>query len=388
MTNFLIRLFIKDKDNVKDPAVRNKYAMLLNITGIVANIFLSLAKFILGTISASVALIADAFNNISDAVSNIVSIFGFYLSSKHADKKHPHGHGRLEYITALIVDIMIVIVGIELFFVSIDKIKHPQMPNLNTLMLFVLLLAILIKLWMFFFYRKIGEKINSSAVRATSLDTLCDIVATAVVFLSAIIAKFSGIILDGWAGIMVAAFITFTGIKAGKETVELLLGSSPAPELVEKIEEFVINYPDVLGIHDLMVHEYGPTRLIVTLHLEISEEIGLRDAHEIADKIEKEIEKKFGCITTIHLDPIVVNNEYADNLKSLALSCAQEIDPSFTIHDFRITGGEDNITMIFDLSIPTNTTLKDEEAARLVKELILQKNPACHAIIKAEHPFV
>ena len=290
MTNFLIRLFIKDKDNVKDPAVRNKYAMLLNITGIVANIFLSLAKFILGTISASVALIADAFNNISDAVSNIVSIFGFYLSSKHADKKHPHGHGRLEYITALIVDIMIVIVGIELFFVSIDKIKHPQMPNLNTLMLFVLLLAILIKLWMFFFYRKIGKKINSSAVRATSLDTLCDIVATAVVFLSAIIAKFSGIILDGWAGIMVAAFITFTGIKAGKETVELLLGSSPAPELVEKIEEFVIKYPDVLGIHDLMVHEYGPTRLIVTLHLEISEEIGLRDAHEIADKIEKEIE--------------------------------------------------------------------------------------------------
>lgn len=388
MTSLLIRLFVKDRDNVGDPTVRNRYALLASITGIILNILLFASKLTLGLITFSVAVVADAFNNMSDASSSVVTLVGFRMSGKHADKKHPMGHGRLEYISAFIVDMLIIVVGFELFMSSIDKIITPELPDVSNALLILLGVAILVKLWLFFYYGKIAKKINSAAIRAASFDSISDTIATTLVLVSAIISRYTNVAIDGWAGIIVAAFILFTGFKAAKETIELLLGSSPDPEFVDKIYEFVKNYPQVVGIHDVMVHDYGPGRLIVSFHAEVPSDSNFCYAHDVVDCIERDMHDKFGCIVTIHIDPIDVNDERVNEMRKLAEDTAKEVDPSFTIHDFRMTYGGKHYNMIFDLSIPTDSKLDDDEAAKLVAERIKEKNPDCFAVIKAEHPFV
>lgn len=388
MTKLLINLFIKNKEDVSNPDVRSKYALLSNATGIVANTLLCAVKLLVGLLSGSVAMIADALNNLSDAGSNIVGILGFRLASKHADEKHPQGHGRFEYITALVVDAMIVFVGIGLFQNSLDKITNPVLPDVSTITLVLLLLAVLTKLWMFFFYRKIGEIIHSSVIKATALDSLSDVAATSVVFLSALGAKYWGLQLDGWAGILVSAFIIFTGIKAAKETIDLILGAAPDKELVNEIYVFAKQYPQILGIHDLMVHDYGPTRLVVSLHAELPEDYSLCQAHDIVDQMERDMQKKFGCLAIIHPDPIVVDDAYVASLRQMAEECATEVDTSFTIHDFRIIGKGDSVKLFFDLCIPVNAKMKESEAAALVTKQIQMKKPECQVFITPEHPFV
>ena len=388
MTSLLIRLFVKDRDNVGDPTVRNRYALLASITGIVLNILLFASKLTLGLITFSVAVVADAFNNMSDASSSVVTLVGFRMSGKHADKKHPMGHGRLEYISAFIVDMLIIVVGFELFMSSIDKIITPELPDVSNALLILLGVAILVKLWLFFYYGKIAKKINSAAIRAASFDSISDTIATTLVLVSALISRYAHIAIDGWAGIIVAAFILFTGFKAAKETIELLLGSTPDPEFVKKIYEFVKNYPQVIGIHDVMVHDYSPGRLIVSLHAEVPSDSNFCYAHDVVDCIERDMHDQFGCIVTIHIDPIDVNDERVNEMKKLAEDTAKEVDESFTIHDFRMTYGGKHYNMIFDLSIPTDSKYDDEEAAKLVAERIKEKNPDCFAVIKAEHPFV
>lgn len=388
MTSLLIRLFVKDRDNVADPAVRSRYALLASVTGILLNILLFASKLTLGLITASVAVIADAFNNMSDASSSVVTLVGFRMSGKHADKKHPMGHGRLEYITAFIVDMLIIVVGFELFMSSIDKIITPELPNVSDALLILLGVAILVKLWLFFYYGKIAKKINSAAIRAASFDSISDTVATTLVLVSAIISRYTNIAIDGWAGIIVAAFILFTGFKAAKETIELLLGSSPDPEFVQKIYDFVKNYPQVVGIHDVMVHDYGPGRMIVSFHAEVPSDSNFNYAHDVIDCIERDMHDEFGCIVTIHIDPIEVNDERVNEMRKFAEDTAKEVDPEFTIHDFRMTYGGKHYNMIFDLCIPTDSKLDDEEAAKLVADRIKEKNPDCFAVIKAEHPFV
>lgn len=388
MTNFLINLFVKDKENTVNSTIRIRYAMLSNITGIVANTILCTIKLIVGMISGSIAIMADGMNNLSDVGSNVVTILGFHLSSQRADKKHPLGHGRLEYITALIVDVMIITVGIELFKTAIDKIRNPSLPDVSTLTLALVGVAILVKLWMYFFYRKIGNKINSSAIKATSLDSLSDVVATSLVFISTLTTKFFSFQLDGWVGILVAGFILFTGLKALKETIELLLGAAPDSELVEKIEAFVTEQPEIIGIHDLMVHDYGPSRLVVTLHVEMDEKCSLNYAHDVIDRIERELGKQFECIVTIHPDPVATNDETVNKMRSFAAECVAEIDPTFTIHDFRMIDNNGMIKIFFDLCIPTKTKMNNEDAAVMVAEHIKRKNPACKAVIQAENPFV
>ena len=388
MTSLLIRLFVKDRDNVGDPTVRNRYALLASITGIVLNILLFASKLTLGLITFSVAVVADAFNNMSDASSSVVTLVGFRMSGKHADKKHPMGHGRLEYISAFIVDMLIIVVGFELFMSSIDKIITPELPDVSNALLILLGVAILVKLWLFFYYGKIAKKINSAAIRAASFDSISDTVATTLVLVSALISRYANIAIDGWAGIIVAAFILFTGFKAAKETIELLLGSTPDPEFVKKIYEFVKNYPQVIGIHDVMVHDYGPGRLIVSFHAEVPSDSNFCYAHDVVDCIERDMHDQFGCIVTIHIDPIDVNDERVNEMRKLAEDTAKEVDESFTIHDFRMTYGGKHYNMIFDLSIPTDSKYDDEEAAKLVAERIKEKNPDCFAVIKAEHPFV
>ena len=388
MTSLLIRLFVKDRDNVGDPTVRNRYALLASITGIVLNILLFASKLTLGLITFSVAVVADAFNNMSDASSSVVTLVGFRMSGKHADKKHPMGHGRLEYISAFIVDMLIIVVGFELFMSSIDKIITPELPDVSNALLILLGVAILVKLWLFFYYGKIAKKINSAAIRAASSDSISDTIATTLVLVSALISRYAHIAIDGWAGIIVAAFILFTGFKAAKETIELLLGSTPDPEFVKKIYEFVKNYPQVIGIHDVMVHDYGPGRLIVSFHAEVPSDSNFCYAHDVVDCIERDMHDQFGCIVTIHIDPIDVNDERVNEMRKLAEETAKEVDESFTIHDFRMTYGGKHYNMIFDLSIPTDSKYDDEEAAKLVAERIKEKNPDCFAVIKAEHPFV
>lgn len=388
MTSLLIRLFVKDRDNVGDPTVRNRYALLASITGIVLNILLFASKLTLGLITFSVAVVADAFNNMSDASSSVVTLVGFRMSGKHADKKHPMGHGRLEYISAFIVDMLIIVVGFELFMSSIDKIITPELPDVSNALLILLGVAILVKLWLFFYYGKIAKKINSAAIRAASFDSISDTIATTLVLVSALISRYAHIAIDGWAGIIVAAFILFTGFKAAKETIELLLGSTPDPEFVKKIYEFVKNYPQVIGIHDVMVHDYGPGRLIVSFHAEVPSDSNFCYAHDVVDCIERDMHDQFGCIVTIHIDPIDVNDERVNEMRKLAEETAKEVDESFTIHDFRMTYGGKHYNMIFDLSIPTDSKYDDEEAAKLVAERIKEKNPDCFAVIKAEHPFV
>ncbi|MFR1983177.1 MAG: cation diffusion facilitator family transporter [Christensenellaceae bacterium] len=351
------------------------------------NLLLFAGKLTAGLLAASVAVIADAFNNVSDAGSSVVTLIGFRLASKPVDKEHPLGHGRLEYITGFIVDMLIILVGAEL-------LSHPSKNRLPlaslrlTLTLVLLGAAILVKLWLFFFYRKIGRLIDSSAIKATSFDSISDVVATTLVLVSALVAKFAGLAIDGWAGILVACFILFTGLKAAKETIDLLLGTPPSSEFIKAVYDFVKGYPEVAGIHDVIVHDYGPGRKFISFHAEVPANSDINYAHDVIDCIERDMNEKFGCVVTIHLDPIVMDDPRVDEMRILAEKAAEDEDPAFTIHDFRMTYGGRHINMIFDLCVPSDCKLSTAEAAKRVSERISEKNPDCYAVIKAEHPFV
>ena len=388
MTNFLIRLFIGKNKDVNDPKIRGKYATLAGITGIFLNILLFAGKLTMGILSLSVAIIADAFNNISDAGSSIVTLLGVRLANKPVDKEHPLGHGRYEYVAGFIVDMLIILVGFELFKGSIEKIIEPVLPNAGNATFIILGLSILVKIWLFFFYRKIGGKIRSAPVKAAAADSLSDCIATTLVLASAIIARIWGVHIDGWAGILVAVFILFTGLKAAKETIDLLLGSTPDPQFIESIYEFVKNYPRIVGIHDVMVHDYGPGRQIVSFHAEVPSDSDINVAHEDVDKMERDMHEKFGCIVTVHLDPLVVDDPLVNDLRSLAESAAKCVDEQFSIHDFRMTKGETNINLIFDLVMPADCKLCAKDAEKQVTEKIKELRPECACVIRVEHPFV
>ncbi len=388
MTKFLIKLFVKNNADVTDPAVRGRYASLAAFTGIVLNLLLFAGKLTAGLLAASVAVVADAFNNMSDAGSAVVTLIGFRLALKPVDKGHPLGHGRLEYIAGFIVDLLIILVGAELFKSSFEKILSPSLPSVSVLTYALLSAAILVKLWLFFFYRKIGKLIDSSAIRASAFDSLSDTAATALVLISALVSKFAGLAIDGWAGILVASFILFTGFKAAKETIDLLLGTPPKPEFIEEIRNFVKGYPEVAGIHDLIIHDYGPGRKFISFHAEVPADSDINYAHDVIDCVERDMNEKFGCIVTIHLDPIEMNDTRVQEMKKLAEESAAEIDPVFTIHDFRMTSGGKHVNMIFDLQVPSDSKMPTEEAAKRVAERISEKNPDCYAVIKAEHPFI
>lgn len=388
MTNFLIRLFVGKNQDPSNLKVRGKYASLAGFTGILLNVLLFAGKLTLGILAGSVAIIADAFNNISDAGSSIIALIGFRLANKPVDKEHPLGHGRLEYVTGFIVDMLIILVGFELLTSSIDKIMNPTLPNVGNVTLYILGAAILVKLWLFFFYNKIGKTISSSSIKASGFDSLCDCIATALVLVSAIVARTWEIGIDGYAGVLVAAFILFTGIKAAKETIDLLLGSPPSKEFIEEIYEFVKAYPSVIGIHDVMVHDYGPGRQIVSFHAEVPADSDINIAHEEVDTLERDMHAKFGCIVTVHLDPIVMNDPLVNEMHDIAVNAVKAVNPSFTLHDFRMTIGETNVNLIFDLVVPADCEMCTEDAEKAVKEEIKKQRENCFCVIRVEHPFV
>lgn len=393
MTDLLIKLFVKKKKTNNETASaetaeRGRYVSLAGFTGIVVNLLLFIGKLTVGIIASSVSIIADAFNNISDAGSSVVALIGFRLANKPVDKEHPLGHGRLEYVSGFIVDMLIILVGFELLTSSFDKILYPTLPNVGNITLILLGVAILVKIWLFFFYHKIAKKANAASVRAAAIDSLTDCIATTLVLVSAIVARFWNIAIDGWVGIFVALFIIYAGVKAAKETIDLLLGSPPDPEFIKEIYQFTKDYPRIVGIHDVMVHDYGPGRQIVSFHAEVPSDSDINIAHEEVDQMERDMHAKFGCIVTIHLDPIVINDPAVNEMRALAQAAAKSVHPDFTIHDFRMTKGETNINLIFDLVLPSDCTMAAEEAEGLVNERIREVVPNCFCVIRVEHPFV
>ncbi len=388
MTNFLIRIFVGKNKDVNDVKTRGKYASLAGFTGIFLNLLLFAGKLTLGILAGSVAIIADAFNNISDAGSSVVTLLGFRLASKPVDKEHPLGHGRMEYVCGFIVDMLIILVGFELFKSSFEKILNPVLPQVGTVTLCLLGAAILVKLWLFFFYRKIGKTIRSAPIKAAGFDSLSDCIATTLVLVSALIARSFGIGIDGYAGILVAIFILFTGIRAAKETIDLLLGSPPDPDFIKGIYEFSKNYPSVVGIHDVIVHDYGPGRQIVSFHAEVPSNSDINVAHEEIDKMERDMHEKFGCIATVHLDPIVLDDPKVNETRAVCEEVIHGVHPALSLHDFRMTVGENSVNIIFDLVLPNDCPLCAKEAEEKVVAGIRERKPKSFCVIRVEHPYV
>ena len=388
MTNLLIKLFVKDNENPKDENVRPKYAMLSSITGIVVNLFLSIFKLVIGIVTNSMSIISDALNNVTDTGSSIVTMIGFKLSQKEVDNEHPWGHGRMEYITAFIVDILIILVGVELLQNSVDKIIHPVMPTVNGVVIFLLVVAILVKLWLFVFYSKIAKRIDSSAIKATAYDSISDCVSTFVVLFSSVISLIFGITIDGYVSILVAIFILITGVKALKETIDILLGSKPDKEFIDQISEFVKKYPMIAGIHDIMVHDYGPGRKIVSFHAEVPADANICEAHDIIDELEQDMLKEFKCITTIHMDPIVVNDAKINEAKASVEKIVKKINENYSIHDFRMTDGGKRINLIFDLVIPRDDKINKDALRKEIIEKIKKIDSKYYVVFTIEHLFV
>ena len=388
MTNLLIKLFVKDNENPKDENVRPKYAMLSSITGIVVNLLLSIFKLVIGIVTNSMSIISDALNNVTDTGSSIVTMIGFKLSQKEVDNEHPWGHGRMEYITAFIVDILIILVGVELLQNSVDKIIHPVMPTVNCVVIFLLVVAILVKLWLFVFYSKIAKRIDSSAIKATAYDSISDCVSTFVVLFSSVISLIFGITIDGYVSILVAIFILITGVKALKETIDILLGSKPDKEFIDQISEFVKKYPMIAGIHDIMVHDYGPGIKIVSFHAEVPADANICEAHDIIDELEQDMLKEFKCITTIHMDPIVVNDAKINEAKASVEKIVKEINENYSIHDFRMTDGGKRINLIFDLVIPRDDKIDKDALRKEIIEKVKKIDSKYYVVFTIEHLFV
>ena len=387
MTNLLIKLFIKDND-VSNLGTRGKYGMLSSATGIVVNIFLSIVKLVIGIIANSISIISDALNNITDVGSSVVTMIGFKISQKKIDKDHPWGHGRMEYITAFIVDIIILMVGFELLKSSIDKIIHPELPAVNNVTIIILVIAVLTKLWLFLFYKKIAKMIDSNAIKGNAYDSISDSISTLVVLISAVVAKLCGVSIDGYASLIVSVFILFTGYKAIKETVDLLLGMKPDPEFIKDIEDEAKKYEMISGIHDIMVHDYGPGRKIVSFHAEVPADGDICKVHDIIDQMEQDLFEKFNCITTIHMDPIVVDNKEINDMRDFTEKIVKELNSEFSIHDFRMTDGGKRVNLIFDLVVPRDKEYDKEEIIKNVQQKIHEKDKKYFAVIKVETSYI
>lgn len=388
MTNLLIRLFIKDNKNVKNPAVRQAYGMLSGVVGICCNIALFLLKFAAGFLTGAVSIWADAFNNLSDAGSSIITFIGFKMAGKPADIDHPYGHGRIEYISGLIVAAAIIVMGVELFQQSVGRILHPVDTAFDILSVMILAGSILVKLWMAVFNSGLGRRLDSAAMKATAADSLSDCVSTAVVLVSLLICMYTGINVDGYAGAVVAVFVFMAGIGAAKDTLQPLLGQPADEEFVRQIEELVMEDTHIIGIHDLMIHDYGPGRVFASLHAEIPYTMEMLAAHEVIDNAEQRVMKQLGCSISIHMDPVVTDDAQVDALKAMTLAVLADIDTSLKMHDFRVAKRTDIINLIFDVVVPYNFALPDQELRDKISAKISENLANCNVLIQIDKAFV
>ena len=388
MITFLASLFIKDSKNYKEPSVRQAYGVLSGAVGIGLNILLFFGKWLAGTISGSIAITADAFNNLSDAGSSTITLIGFRLSGQEPDPEHPFGHGRMEYISGLLVSVAILVMGLELIWSSIGKLRSPEPIESSALVFGILIASILVKLYMFFYNHSLSKKIESAAMKATSVDSLSDTVATTLVLIATLISKYMGLLLDGWFGILVGLFILYTGGSTLKETIDLLLGQPPKQEFINEVKEIVLGHSMVHGVHDLIVHDYGPGRVMISLHAEVDVNGDIQDIHEQIDHIEHELQEKLHCSATIHMDPIVTDDKEVLAMKAKVEEMVHFLDESFSMHDFRMVRGSTRTNLIFDVEVPRKTSYTDNEIVNWLKERIHELPGSKYfAVIQIDHEY-
>ena len=387
MTKLLIKLFIKDSENIKDKNVRRKYGNLGGFVGIFSNLLLFALKLFAGIISGSIAITADAFNNLSDMGSSVLTMLGFKIAAKSPDKDHPFGHGRMEYMSGFIVSVVIIIVGFELFSSSVSKIFNPEAILVNWLTISILIVSIAVKLWQGLFNNNLGKILNSAALKATAKDSINDVVATSAVLLTSVISLIFDINIDGYVGVLVAGFIMYGGFSAAKEMLSPLLGEQPDPELVNEIRSTVLENEEFVGMHDLIVHDYGPGRCFASLHVEVPDTVDIVSCHEQIDACEKMVFEKLGVVLVIHMDPIATKDERRNASDLIVKDIISSIDETLSYHDLRIVDGEKRINIIFDVVKPYEIKMTDRELIDLIQDKLWEVDPAFFCVIEIDHEF-
>ena len=388
MIHFLAKHLIKDHENISSPAVRRAYGILCGCVGIGLNLLLFAGKLLAGILSRSIAVTADAVNNLSDAGSSVVTLLGFKLAAQEPDQDHPFGHGRLEYISGLVVSMVILLMGVELGKTSLEKILHPEPVDFSPVVAVILCASILVKLYMVLYNRRIGKRIHSAAMAGTAADSLSDCLATSAVLLGTLAGHFLDLHIDGWCGAAVALFILWSGFGAARETINPLLGQPPSPEFVEQIRSLVRAQPQIIGIHDLIVHDYGPGRRILSLHAEVPASGDILALHDVVDALEKQLNEKLGCLATIHMDPVVNDGGATTEARERVQAVVQVIDPGISIHDFRMVPGPTHTKLIFDAEVPYQCTLPDQEIRRRIQSAVQALDEAWSAVVEVEKSYV
>ncbi|MCH5272260.1 MAG: cation transporter [Lachnospiraceae bacterium] len=387
MTKFLIKRFVKNYEDVQNPEVRAAYGKLSGLVGIFCNVVLFGVKFLLGTLAASVAVTADAVNNLSDASSGVVNLLGFKMASRPADKEHPYGHARYEYLAGLTVTVMILVIGVELLRGSISKILHPKPVEFGFVLAVALAAAIVVKIWMAFFYRNIGKRISSQTLLATAADSRNDVLSTGAVLLAAIVSYVTKVELDGYIGVLVAVFILRSGLGLIRETLDPLLGKAPDAGTVEEIRQKIMGYPGVLGTHDLMIHDYGPGRQFASVHVEVAAEEDVIKSHDVIDNIERDLYAEMNLHLVVHMDPIITKDEAVRDLRKWLSTEIKKVEPELTIHDFRLVQGTTHTNLIFDCLVPWGIAQSDAQIKEAVEELVKETYPNYYCVITVDHGY-
>lgn len=384
-TKFLINKYAEGAD-LKSPELRKRFGILSGTVGIIANLLLSVGKFFAGIMTGSIAISADAFNNLSDAISSIVTLICFRTSDSPADREHPFGHGRIEYISGLIVSIAIIFMGIEFIKTSIEKIFNPEPVVASTVPIVILVVSLIIKLWMGYFNNKIGNAINSTAIKAAAFDSVSDSIVTITILVGMAVTYFTGFYVDAYSGILVACFVILTGLKMIKESTGPLLGQAPDPELVKSINSLVLKCPYILGIHELTVHNYGPGKLVISMHAEVPANKNIMELHDAVEEVESKLKHKFKCQATIHIDPIVTDDEQVTDMKDKLSAIVKLIDKSAQVYDLRIVPGKLK-TLIFHVSIPYDLKETDKELKKSIENSIDSIEPGYECIINIDRVY-
>ena len=386
MVTLLGRLLIRQEGR-EEAEIRKAYGILCGAVGIFFNVLLFAGKFFAGTLSGSIAITADAFNNLSDAGSSVVTLLGFQLAGQKPDTHHPFGHGRMEYLSGLVVSMLILLMGVELGKSSLEKILHPEEVDFSPLIVGILCVSIAVKLYMFLYNKRIGKKLGSTAMEATAMDSLSDCVATTAVLAATLVGHFTGLLIDGWCGILVACFILWSGIGAARDTLDPLLGTPPTAEFVGRIRDLVMAHKGISGIHDLIVHDYGPGRVMISLHAEVSASENVLELHDEIDNVENELREKLGCEAVIHMDPIVTDDGITEETRERVADLIHCIDDDINIHDFRMVSGPTHTTLIFDAVVPFGFRLSDEEVERKIKTAVRALDGNYYAVVKVERSY-
>ncbi len=387
MAGFIVRSFVKDYENTQNPAVRAAYGKVSGVVGILCNAALFAGKIIVGTLSSSVSITADAVNNLSDASSSLISLLGFKLASRPADEGHPYGHGRYEYLSGLMVAVLIMVIGVELLKSSVVKIIHPEPVIFSWVGAGTLVFSILLKLWMAVFNTKTGKAIKSKTLIAAAVDSRNDVITTAAVLAAALISHFTNVELDGWMGLAVAAFILYSGFGLVKDTLDPMLGRAPEQEMVDLIRKKILSYPGVLGTHDLMVHDYGPGRQFASAHVEMAAEADVIASHDVLDNIERDFLKNDGLHMIVHFDPISTKDNAVNELRTRISELIKAIDSRLTIHDFRVVRGTTHTNVIFDCVMPHDMDMTEKELKQKISELISEEYPSYYCVITVDKSY-